>query len=262
MAAKPDPPLARYARIIEAVGGARDGMALSDIARAAGLQVGTAHRLVHSLLDVGLLDAVEGTRLYVLGTRLLRLLHLTALPGAVISGARPLLRGLVERFGETAFLARLSGGVVETVAVEQPGETARSFVHPGREMPMHATASGKAILAFQDDAFVEALLARPRRRFTAGTLTEAAAIRDEMRRVRHAGFAVCDNEMDGGVLSYACPVRLDGRHVFHSVGLVGFADRLRPVPAGEIREALAAVAATLGGRSDGPGARPAADGAD
>ena len=238
-------PLGRYVRIIEAVGAAGDGIRLSEIARAADLQAGTAHRLVSSLKEVGLLETVEGTRLYVLGHRLMRLLHVAALPSNVVLIARPFMRELVSEFGETVFIARLAGTAVETVALEQPDEDYRSFVHPGREFPMHATATGKSILAFQDSDFVDRILSMPMARFTENTCVEAEALRAQLEEVRRTEFAVCDNEMDLGVLSYACPLKLDGRNVFHALGIVGFGERMRQVPSETVRQAIAATAARM-----------------
>lgn len=249
MAPKTDTPLSRYARILETVGAAREEMTLSNIARSAGLQAGTAHRLVNSLRETGLLDQVDGSRAYVLGHRLMRLLHVAVLPNAVVSTARPFLRDLVSRYGETVFIARLAGSVAETVAFEQPAEEFRSFLHPGREMPMHATATGKAILAYQDPAFIDRILAEPRVRFTENTCVDEAALRAQLAEVRETGFAVCDNEMDVGVLSYACPLRLDGRHVFYALGIFGIAERMRRIPREEIRAVLDETAATMTARA-------------
>lgn len=238
MAAKSEKPLARYARILETVGASGEGMTLSNIARSAGLQVGTAHRLVNSLRDVGLLDQAEGSRSYVLGPRLLRMLHVASVPKAVVAVARPFLRELVAEFGETVFIARLAGSVVETVTLEQPMGDFRSYIHPGREWPMHATATGKVILANQDPEFVDRILAEPRVRFTENTCVDETALRKQLDAVRRSGFAICDNEMDVGALSYACPLKLDGRHVFFALGIVGFADRMRRIPAEQVRQAL------------------------
>lgn len=245
MTAKPDTPLSRYARILETVGAASEGITLSNIARSAGLQVGTAHRLVNSLREIGLLEQADGSRSYVLGPRLLRLLHGVALPSTVVSVARPFLRDLVAQFGETVFIARLAGSVAETVTLEQPLGDFRSFIHPGRELPMHATATGKAILAFQDPDFIDRILAEPRVRFTENTCVDEVALRAQLTEVRETGFAICDNELDGGALSYACPLRLDGRHVFYALGIVGFADRMRQVPAEDMRRALARTAEAM-----------------
>src|SRR5574337_2188516 len=89
-------PLARYARILETVAAARQGMTLGMIADAAGLQPATSHRLVNALCEIGLLQRREQTRVYVLGARLVRLCLTALTPASVVDLARPLLRDLVE----------------------------------------------------------------------------------------------------------------------------------------------------------------------
>ena len=246
-----DTPLSRYVRIIETVGAATDGLTLSNIARIAGLQIGTAHRLVNALRDIGMLSMADGTRSYILGHRLMRLLHTAALPSAAVSTARPYLRELVSEFGETAFMARLVGTSAETVALEQPAESFRSFVHPGREFPLHSTATGKVLLAFQDREFVDRILAQPRVRFTENTCVDETELRRQLDQVRATGFAVCDNEMDLGILTYACPLKLDGKHVFYAIGVVGLGERMRHVQPEAFRRSIAAAAAAMAARAIG-----------
>ena len=248
MAETNDKPLSRYIRVLEAVAHARTGLTLSEIARELALQPGTAHRLIRGLVDLDLLRTPAGTKSYVTGPRLQTLLHAT-MDGAGYAGlAGSILDGLVREFGETAHLARLSGDFAESVLMEQPVGSDRAFVQPGRQLPLHAAASGKAILAFQDEEFVAGYLSRPRARYTAKTKVEEVAIRDELAHIRADGMAVCDNELDAGVLSYGHPIRVGSGHVLYSVGITGLADRFRPMERTRIRQRLSEAAADLGRR--------------
>ena len=243
-----DKPLGRYVRVLEAVAAARTGLTLTDIARELALQPGTAHRLIRGLVDQDLLRSTPGTKSYVTGPRLQTLLHAT-MDGAGYAGrAKTVLDGLVAEFGETAHLARLNGDFAESVLMEQPSGSDRAFVQPGRQLPLHAAASGKAILAFQDEDFVASYLARPRERYTERTKVEDGDIRDELAQIRADGVAVCDNELDAGVLSYGHPIRVNGGYVLYSVGITGLADRFRPIERSRIKQKLAEAAADLGRR--------------
>ena len=243
--ARSDTPLGRYVRILESVAPSRDGLTLTEIAHESGLQAGTVHRLLRGLLDLGLLRARPGTKSYLPGPRLGRLLHLTMRRAEYSDLARSTLDRLVEEFGETAHLARLDGDCAESVLMKQPLGSDRAFVQPGRRLPLHAAASGKALLAFQDEAFVSRYLAAPRVRYTARTRVGEAEIRREMERVRRDGMAVCENELDAGVLSYGHPVRTGDGHVLYSIGLTGLADRFHLVDRTRIRDMLSAAAAEL-----------------
>ena len=240
-----DTPLGRYVRILEAVAASRTGLTLTEIAHESSLQAGTVHRLLRGLVDLGLLRTRTGSKRYVAGPRLRNLLHLT-MDRAEYSGlAQSILDRLVEEFGETAHLARLTGDCAESVLMKQPLGSDRAFVQPGRRLPLHAAASGKAILAFQDEDFIARYLARPRVRYTERTKVGEAEIRGEMTRIREEGMAVCENELDAGVLSYGHPVPVGDGHVLYSIGITGLADRFHRVARTRIREKLSDAAADL-----------------
>ncbi len=237
--------LTRYATVLDALAAAPQGLSMIEVVRATGLPRGTVHRLLAALRGVGFISARDGRKVYVLGPRLLRLLHLGQAPAAVESAVRPLLDGLTARFKETAFLAKLAGLEVRSVAMETPDSESQSYVQPGRVMPVHATASAKAIWAYQEDGPVAQLLAEPRARFTEKTRTGEAELRADLERVRRSGFAVCDGELDPGVLSYACPVHLDGAGVLYAIGMVGLSQRLGRFAPGEVVAALQEAAAAF-----------------
>lgn len=244
-AEKNDTPLGRYVRILESVSGSRSGLTLTEIANDSGLQAGTAHRLLRSLVDLGLLRARSESKRYVPGARLKNLLHLSMGMAEYAGLAQAILDRLVDEFGETAHLARLNGDRAESVLMKQPQGSDRSFVQPGRRLPLHAAASGKAILAFQNEGFVSRYLTRPRVRYTDRTKVDDADILREMARVREEGMAVCENELDAGVLSYGHPVPAVDGHVLYSIGITGLADRFHLVDRTRIREKLSEAAVEL-----------------
>lgn len=243
-----DTPLSRYARILEIVALVPGGMTLSAIAEAAGLQPGTCHRLVNSLCDVGFLSKQSGQKIYVLGSRIIQLCLLAVTPASVVNLARPILRDLVKIHGETAFLAKLGGTSVESIAMEVPQAGEKSHVQPGRVMPFHASASAKAIFAFQTSETIDRLLLQPRMKFTRDTKMDDAQIRAEFKRVREDRFAVCDNELDPGVLSFAAPVTIKNCDVMFSIGISGLSARLRLQPPEDIKQSLLSASALLSER--------------
>jgi len=230
--------LSRYALVLDTLADAAGGMTLTEIMRVTGLPRGTLHRLLGALLDVGYIEPIGGRKVYVLGTRLLRTLHLGTSTRTVSAQVQPLLESLVARFGETAFAAKLMGMEVEAVAMVVPETEARSYVQPGRAMPLHAAASAKAIFAFQDASLVDDVLSRPRIKYTEKAHTGEVEIRAELETVRRDGYAICDEELDPHVYSYACPVYLEGAGVIYSVGLVGLSERLLKFPTEKIVAAL------------------------
>ena len=236
--------LGRYARVLDAVAASPAGLTFAEIMRHTGLPQGTVHRLIAALLRVGYIEPSQNRKIYVLGQRLLRLLHLRTPREVIVELARPVLKNLVERFAETAFVAKLEGEDVESVAMVLPDSERHSYVQPGRVMPLHAAASAKAIFAFQDEEFLGRVLSRPLTAFTPKSTTTKKRVLAELARVRKTGYAACLDELDPGVSSYACPIHVAGG-VFHSVGLVGVSQRLDRVPTTAIVAALREAAGVL-----------------
>jgi len=230
--------LPRYAVVLEALAAAPGGLSLTEMVAATGLPKGTMHRLIAALDDVGYIAPRDGRKVYALGPRLLRLLQMGMAPAAISDQVRPVLEELATRFKETAFVARLAGIEVRSVAMVVPDSEVQSYVQPGRVMPLHAAASAKAIIAYQEDGVIDEALSHARTAFTDHTHVDPATVRADFAAVRRQGFAVCDEELDPGVLSYACPIRLDGTGVLYSVGVVGLSQRLGRYPQSEVVAAL------------------------
>ena len=240
--------LSRYAAVLDAIASRPDGLSLTETMQATGLPRGTVHRLLGALQEVGYLATRDSRKIYVLGPRLVRLLHLGVSPASMDDVAKPILDGLVEKLGETAFLARLSGDRVESLATAVPSREGQSHVHPGRDMPIHAAASAKAIFAFQDASLIARALQRPRTRYTEDTRVDAVEVQSDLDAVRRQGYAVCANELDPGVLSYAVPVHVEGAGVLYSVGVVGLSARLARHPEARLAADLHTAAQSISER--------------
>jgi len=230
--------VARYALILETVAASSLGLSLSEIMHATGLSSGTTHRLVNALLDVGYLTGQGGRKTYRIGPRLIRLFHLAQSPTTVSLLVEPILRGLVARFSETAFVAKLSGDHVESVASAVPENYSQSHVQPGRVMPINAAASAKAIYAFQPEPVIAKALAAPLKKYTERTVVDRTKLRHNLEEVRRQGFAVCADELDPGVLSYAYPIHLAGAGVLYSIGIVALSRRLMAFTEADVISAL------------------------
>ena len=234
--------LTRYAVVLDVLAAAPFGLTHSEIVAETGLPQGTVHRLIKALLGIGYIAQVDGRKVYALGPRLMRLLHAGVAPVAVASLLRPALDELVARFKETAFVAKLVGKTVESAAMVVPNGETQSYVQPGRIMPFHAAASAKAILAFQSPDTIAGAIKLKRTKFTDQTRAEPDELLEDLELVRKRGYAVCDGELDPGVLSYACPVNMPGAGIVYSVGIVGLSERLASFPSPEIVASLRNVA--------------------
>jgi DNA-binding IclR family transcriptional regulator len=243
--------MARYALILETVAPSSFGLSLTEIMHGTGLSSGTTHRLLNALLGVGYLTNQGGRKTYRLGPRLLRLFHLAQSASTVSELVQPVLQRLVARFGETAFVAKLSGNEVESVDSAAPENYSQSHVQPGRVMPINAAASAKAIFAFQAEPLLAKALVKPLQRFTDRTIVDPDKLRSDLAKVRAQGYAVCADELDPGVLSYACPIHLAGAGVLYSIGIVALSRRLMAFPEDEVIAELSNAARLISTRLQG-----------
>lgn len=232
-----DSPLGRSFRILEVLAGAPDGLSLSEIAAATDLVIATAHRQLGTLAGVGLVNKVNA-RTFALGERMWRISAMMTGEADVATIVAPVLKDLVETFGETAFLARLTGGQVEILATRNPDQMGQSYVQPGRGMPLHAAASGKILLSLQNDAFIARYLTAPRQAYTANTRITEAEILDDVERSRRQRIAVCDNEFDPGILSYATPVLDPRTGLGYALTVFGLSERFSQIDQATIQSVL------------------------
>lgn len=221
-------PLERYILVLEEMAAAnRSRLSLSDIARRCGLPVPTTYRLVNTLVKAGLLSRGDGSKDYVLGSRLFRLFLAGSDDGRIKAASQPILDWLAENTHETAYLAQLVGQKIISVSWAVPESGLRTKVYPGDVMPAHAAASAKAILAHQPDSVVRRALSGPLDPLTTQTKTDIEQIRREHARIRKEGFATCWNEMELGLGALACPIEIVGIGIQYAVAITGFTARLK-----------------------------------
>jgi DNA-binding IclR family transcriptional regulator len=167
-----------------------EGVTTSVAARVAGLARPTAHRLLASLADAGLAERNQdgrwllGPELYFLGTAAASRYDVTAL-------AQPVVRRLSIATGESAFFSARRGDETICLVREDGSFPIRSHVlHEGIRFPLGVASAGLAILAFLDDAEVEAYLARVDLVDEYGDQHSTDAVRDRISSTREAGFAI------------------------------------------------------------------------
>jgi IclR family transcriptional regulator, KDG regulon repressor len=190
-------------------------------------------RTLATLAEYGLVDRDPDTRAYRLGWRIYAMAQ-TAGSRHLLDSARPLLAGLVARFGEGAHLSVLQGGEVVTVLSEQSPHAVRAVNWIGRNTPADCTSAGKALLLDRTAAELEALFDAGTARRLAGAIAEA----------RDRGYAIADEEMETGLTAAAAPVRDGHGRIVAAINVSGPSFRVRSRLA-EIGAGVAAAAAEL-----------------
>lgn len=126
---------------------------------------------------------------------------------------RTLLRSLSERTGETAVLAAVSGSQVVFVdAIESP-QAIRYSASPGKLVPMHVTATGRALLSLLTPSDRASVLRRANfERYTPTTLMSVAAVEKEIELSLKRGWFEGNAEFTADLGGVAMPLTLPHRH--------------------------------------------------
>ncbi|MCY0149830.1 helix-turn-helix domain-containing protein [Hoeflea sp. G2-23] len=226
---KRDTLLERQVKILEAISSAADGLYLNEISDLLSLPRPTVYRLVNMLVDVELVVPRGSSRkAFIIGPRLGRLLQMNFAENTLSRMVSPILDELVDKLNETSYACRLVGAKVYAINWRVPvhGDR-RGHYYPGHRMAPHAAASAKAIFAFQEASLIEEALSDELEKFTEFTKIEIAEILNDYAEIRAKGYSVCDEELNRGMLAYACPVFTNGtKEVFYSVAMTASSNRL------------------------------------
>jgi IclR family acetate operon transcriptional repressor len=227
------------------------GTTLSELAADTDQSPATTYRILVTLEARGLVEFDPGPQLWHIGPRAFligtRYLRRTSL----VERARPVLRRLMERTGETANLGIAREGHVLFVSQVETHASIRAFFPPGTLSPMHASGIGKALLAqMSPEARTRALSAAGLERFTERTLTDRDAIEADMALTRQRGYAIDDEEKTEGMRCIAAPVLDLHGEVVAGISVSGPASRVRDdeiaALAAAVRDAAATLSAALG----------------
>ncbi|MFF3752686.1 IclR family transcriptional regulator [Streptomyces sp. NPDC002018] len=229
--------LERAAAMLRLLAGGERRLGLSEIAAAAGLAKGTAHGILRTLQAEGFVEQDPASGRYQLGAELLRL------GNSYLDIHELRARALVW----TDDLARSSGESVHLGVVHQRGvlivhhvfrpDDSRQVLEVGAMQPLHSTALGKVLSAYDPVARAEAV-GNERPALTARTVTAAAEFAAVLELTRARGWAADVEETWEGVAAVAAPVHDRRRMPVGAIAVTGAVERL--CPTGEVRSELVA----------------------
>jgi DNA-binding IclR family transcriptional regulator len=222
-------------------------LSLSELARHAGLPVSTTHRITQALVRGGLLER-SGRDRYRIGQRLATMAA-PVLTRLGVDQAAPYLYKLAEGLRLTASLGVPAHGELQIVLSARPtGDPSRIQV-PSPLEPLHASAMGKAVLAFASNG--------PRAtvgqidhldRFAHRTNTSPAVPIADLLEIRRRGFAISDEARTDGVRAVAVPLLGARNQVWGALGVQARARRLTDGKVTEIVPALRYIGEEIGRR--------------
>jgi IclR family transcriptional regulator, KDG regulon repressor len=228
-----------------------DGLRLVELGKNVGLRSSTTFHLVKTLVAMGYVGQIKGSKRYCIGRRLFTLAASALSEIGLVGIATPVLEELARATGECSQLAVRSDMNCLVVA-KTSGTGIFQFVEQmGNLRPAYCTALGKVLISglapVQMKRYLEGLELRP---FTARTLVDPEELQKEFDRVRQDGVAVDDGEFDADVRCVAVPVYDFTGQIAGAIGISGSVWRLSiqelQTKASQVREAGRALSAALG----------------
>lgn len=196
--------VARVAALLGAFDGHEQTLGVSELARRTGLAKTTVHRLAQELVEQGLLETDAGSlrlglRLYELGERAAQHRNLRDI-------ALPHMADLREATRQTVHLAVLQGTDVVYIQILRSRSAPRMPSRVGGRLPAHATAVGKALLAFAPPEVIDEVIAHGLHPLGPRTTTAPGLLRRELARIRTSGIATEHEESAAGTVCAASAV--------------------------------------------------------
>lgn len=241
--------------LLEHLAESKEPIRLNELAKIFGLNISTCHHLLSTLMERGYVSQSPGSRTYFLGSKILELSGSRIRQFDLSDIATDGLRDLNARTGETVHLAALQGDDLITLLVLDSRHAVRVVSGPGgKSDAIHATATGKAILAWLPEAEIERILNKKGlTRFTEKTITSEKALMEELRHVRRNGFSMDNEEFQPGVICFGAAIRDNAGAVIgsFSCSMPGMRadDKHTSAVKQEVKETAKSISAKLGGVS-------------
>jgi DNA-binding IclR family transcriptional regulator len=179
-------------------------LSLTEISRRTGIAKASVYRLSQELIDWGMLersgqDYRLGMRAFELGSRVPRFRVLR-------DAVRPYMESLYYSTKETVHLGVLDGLEVLYLEKVAGGPSAARPSRIAGRMPLHSTATGKALLAFSSPSLFDDLVERGLERVTPATVVLPGVLQEQLRKIRTERYATEQEETTPGYCSVAVPL--------------------------------------------------------
>ena len=229
--------LQRALDVLEAVAFSGEELGVTQIADRVKVTKGAVHRHLLTLVERGYLTQNQATARYGIGSKSRLLARLAPTPD-LVKLAEGLMRDLRNTLGQSVVLSSMTPrGALVMLTI--PGTSAIEIgVRPGSELPFHASAQGKVLLAFAAPAMQKRLLATPRRRMTEKTVVDPASLERELAQIVRAGYAVAPEQALLGLNAIAVPIFDESDGCVAAVAVVGSIQFLPEQPTATMIKAL------------------------
>jgi DNA-binding IclR family transcriptional regulator len=247
----------RAVAVLKLFGENEPELGVTEVARRLKLHKSTISRLLSTLEAGGFVQQDPRNGRYRLGLQLAALAGLALTQYDVRDLARPLLHELAVESGETTTISVLDGDWAVNIDQVLAPNPVKHLGWIGRRLPLHCTAAGRPLLAFQPAPVIDRILAQPLARYTPRTITNPMLLRRELDRTRQLGYTIAQEEYEAELSAVGAIIRDHRGDPAASITISGPSYRLPPqrlkTLADEIRLTADRISAQLGHRGAGSG---------
>ncbi|SDR48079.1 SMP-30/gluconolactonase/LRE family protein [Pseudovibrio sp. Tun.PSC04-5.I4] len=218
--------LAKGLTLLDIIADADEPTRFSELLKLSGLPKPTFARILRTLIVFGLVRQDENKGIYTLGPRFMELSHKVWDTFDLTSVAGTELQRLSQELNETVALCRLDNDKALYLD-ERSGQGLGVRIATGQRVPLHATAAGKALMAFQDPTTLRRLLQNIElTSFTETTITNEEQLQADLTLIRARGYAVSFEEHFQGVNSVAVAITGKEGQPIGSLAILGPSSRM------------------------------------
>lgn len=212
--------------VLEEFRGEMDELGVTELSKKLKLHKNNVFRILATLQSRNYIEQNRTNDNYRLGIKCLELGQTFIHQRGLLKQAQPILHELAETSAETSYLSILRTNDVVYLDAVETTSTVRVVSRVGLHMPIHSTAAGKALIAFESEDELRKRFHSELPRFTKNTIVNSEELLNNLARVRECDYATDLEEFEDGLRCIASPVRDYTRKVIAALSVSGPAHRL------------------------------------
>ncbi len=212
--------------VLEEFHGDTDELGVTELSKKLKLHKNNVFRILATLQSRNYIEQNKANENYRLGVRCLELGQTFIHQRGMLKQAKPVLQELAEKTGETSYVSILRRNEVVYLDSVEPATTVRVVSRLGLNMPTHATAAGKALVAHESEEDLRKRFGPELKGYTRNTIGDIEELLRNLETVREKGYATDLEEFEDGLRCVASPIRDYTRKVIGALSLSGPAHRL------------------------------------
>lgn len=193
---------------------------IADISNALGINKNAVSRVLEALLEknwIYMSDSVN--KKYRLTMKPFSMLSRSTRSDELVKIAEPILSELHEKLGDSVYLGIRNGRNVLYLLHFDSTKEVRISGRVGGEYPLHCSAPGKVLLAYESQSVIEEYFAKKADEKNENAIKSAVEFSDEALKIKNVGYAIDNEEFGKGIICIASPIFNNEGKVIATVGV-------------------------------------------